>query len=55
MWDFYIDFGMFRCFKPGKYWGLRENILFPVWFYWFITGYDFFARFFWIIPVFKWS
>jgi len=23
VWDFYIDWGLFRCWKKGK-WGLRE-------------------------------
>jgi len=54
IWDIYIGFGLLRSTKPGRY-GLRDNIAFPAWFYYFAYVENFIARFFFIIPIFKWS
>ena len=53
-WDIWIDFGLLRSKQPGRY-GLRDDILFPGWFYYFAMVEDLILRFFFLIPIFKWS
>ena len=53
-WDVWIDFGLLRSKKQGRY-GLRDDILFPAWFYYFAIVEDFIFRFFFLIPIFQWS
>ena len=55
LWDVYVDFGLWRTWKWGKFWGLRENILYPSWVYWFAIVEDFIFRFWFIISLFAWS
>lgn len=50
-WDYYMDWGLLRCWDKGKY-GLREKISYPAWFYYMAVVNNFFLRFFWVILIF---
>jgi hypothetical protein len=52
LWDIYMDWGLMRCFKPGKY-GLREEMNYGRWFYYYAMVSDFILRFVWIITLFQ--
>ena len=51
-WEYYMDWGLLRSKKTGKY-GLRDKILFPPNFYYFAMIMDLFFRFFWIIGLYR--
>ena len=53
-WDIYICFGMLRSKKPGRY-GIRDEIAFPAWFYYFAAVENLVLRFWWVISIFQWS
>ena len=52
VWDFYMDWGLFRSKKPGKYL-LRDVISFPPWFYYFAVVANFTLRFVWVFGLFR--
>lgn len=54
VWDFYIDWGLFRSSKKGTY-GLRDQIKYPQYFYYFAMVLNLFLRFFWLLGIVRWS
>lgn len=54
VWDTHIDFGLVRTKQPGKY-GLRDQINYHPYFYYFAIIENIILRYFWIIPIFEWS
>ena len=54
VWDFYMDWGLFRSSESGKY-CLRDQILFSPSFYYFAMILNIFLRFFWLLGIFKYS
>ena len=54
IWDFYMDWGLFRCFESDCFALRPENkIKFSKSFYYFAMVSNIFLRFFWIIPIFN--
>lgn len=51
IWDYYMDWGLFRCFTKGKY-GLREKISFSPNFYYRAIVINFILRFWWLVGVY---
>ena len=51
VWDCYMDWGLWRTTKPGKY-GLRDTLTFPTWFYYYGIVSDAVLRLTWLIPIF---
>jgi hypothetical protein len=49
-WDLYMDWGLLRSTKSGK-WGIRDKFLLPAWFYYYAVVSNLFLRFFWILPL----
>lgn len=54
VWDYYMDWGLFRCFDQGKY-GLREKMKYPVRFYYVAIVVNVVLRFWWVVGVFAYS
>jgi len=55
VWDYYMDWGLFRCYnKKGNYL-LREKITFKPIFYYFAIVTNTILRFFWIIGIFTFT
>lgn len=50
VWDFYIDWGLFRSTEPGKQF-LRPKLLLPKWFYYHGIVTNTILRLFWIIQI----
>ena len=50
VWDQIMDFGLWRTTTPGK-WGLRDNLTYPVWFYYYAMVSDGLLRLTWLIPI----
>lgn len=50
LWDYYMDWGLWRCFKKGK-WGLRDKISYDPKFYYFAIMTNCFLRFFWLFTI----
>ena len=50
IWDFYMDWGLFRSTKSGKY-ALREKLGYPVWFYYFAMVVNTLLRYFWVLSM----
>lgn len=49
IWDIYMDFGLWRFWEKGdRRWGLRKDILFPVWWYWAAIVLNFVTYWGWI-------
>ena len=51
VWDYYMDWGLFRSKEKGKYM-LREVIQYPANFYYFAMVINFLLRFFWVFSIF---
>ena len=51
-WDLYMDWGLIRSTKSGK-WGLRDKILLPSWFYYYAALSNLILRFAWVLPLFS--
>lgn len=51
VWDYIMDWGLFRCWDKGKYM-LRPEFKYPAKFYYFAMVTNFFLRFFWIVSIF---
>ncbi|XP_017056627.1 xenotropic and polytropic retrovirus receptor 1 [Drosophila ficusphila] len=49
-WDVLMDFGLFRVWK-GKKMFLRENLVYPKWFYFFVIVENTLLRFTWILEL----
>lgn len=56
IWDFYMDWGLFRCFERENF-ALRpkKKIKFSKTFYYFAIVSNTILRFFWIIPIFTYK
>ena len=52
IWDIRMDWGLMTCFEKGK-WGLRKQLNYPPWFYYFAAVMDFFLRYLWILGLFS--
>jgi len=54
IWDFYMDWGLFRCFERESF-ALRplKKMKFSKKFYYFAIVFNTILRFFWIIPIYK--
>ena len=52
VWDYYMDWGLFRSSKPGKYM-LRDKIQYPQYFYYFAMVVNLLLRFYWTLGFFK--
>ena len=51
IWDIYMDWGLMRCFEPGK-WGLRGKFNYSPNFYYFSIFMDFILRYIWIVGMY---
>ena len=54
VWDYYMDWGLFRSKKSGKY-GLRKELKYPPRFYYFAMVTNCILRFFWVIQIFNYN
>jgi len=54
VWDFYMDWGLFRCFERESF-ALRpqKKMKFAKKFYYFAILSNTILRFFWIIPIYE--
>lgn len=50
VWDFYLDWGLFRGTKPGKKL-LRDQLVFSDSFYYLCMIQNVLIRFFWVVPL----
>ena len=50
-WDFYMDWGLLRSFKPGTRFLRTSKLLYPKWFYYFSLVANVILRFLWIFQV----
>jgi hypothetical protein len=55
VWDIKMDFGLCRYFKKDEKYLLREKLMYPVWFYWYMIVSDFILRFVWILGLFRYG
>ena len=53
-WDYYIDWGYFRSWKPG-HWGLRDQMLFSRGFYYYATLVNLVARSYYLVTIFNYG
>jgi len=50
-WDIWVDFGLLRTSKPGKRF-LRNKLMLPRWFYYWMLVSNFIMRFIWVPPMY---
>lgn len=51
IWDYYMDWGLWRSKKKGHY-GLRDQMIYPQWFYYYAICTNAIIRFFWVLNIF---
>lgn len=54
VWDYYMDWGLFRCFDDKNYL-LRKQIKYPARFYYVAMVTNFLLRFWWVINIWNFS
>lgn len=55
IWDIKMDFGLCRYWKRDEKWGLREKLMYPVNFYWYMIVSDLILRFVWIFGLYRYG
>jgi len=55
IWDIKMDFGLCRYFKKDEKRFLREKLMFPISFYWYMIFSDFVLRYIWIFGLFRYG
>ena len=53
VWDYYMDWGLFRSKEPGRYM-LRKDLGYPAKFYYFAMVTNLLLRFFWVLSIIHW-